>query len=75
MFFDTIEAGAKSYLLKDTSCEALFSAVQADHRGESQIGPGVAAKVFTRLAQLSRQNSDPIAAATPSPNAGSRFCN
>ena len=57
--FDAIEAGAKGYLLKDTSREELFSAVRAVHRGESQIEPGVAAKVLTRLAQLSRQNSDP----------------
>jgi DNA-binding NarL/FixJ family response regulator len=57
--FDAIEAGAKGYLLKDTSREELFSAVRAVHRGESQIEPGVAAKVLTRLAQLSRQSSDP----------------
>ncbi len=57
--FDAIEAGAKGYLLKDTSREELFSAVRAVHRGESQIEPGVAAKVLTRLAQLSRQNSYP----------------
>ncbi|MCH7801936.1 MAG: response regulator transcription factor [Chloroflexi bacterium] len=57
--FDAIEAGAKGYLLKDTSREELFSAVRAVNRGESQIEPGVAAKVLTRLAQLSRQSSDP----------------
>ena len=57
--FDAIEAGAKDYLLKDTSHEELFSAVRGVPRGESQIEPGVAAKVLTRLAQLSRQNSDP----------------
>ncbi len=48
--FDAIEARAKGYLLKDTSHEELFSAVRAVHRGESQIEPGVAAKVLTRLA-------------------------
>lgn len=58
--FDAIEAGAKDYLLKDTSHEELFSAVRGVPRGESQIEPGVAAKVLTRLAQLSRQSFDPI---------------
>ncbi len=57
--FDAIEAGARGYLLKDTSREELFNAVRAVHRGESQIEPGVTTKVLTRLAQLSRQSSGP----------------
>ncbi len=57
--FDAIEAGAKGYLLKDASREDLFHAVRAVHRGESLIEPGVAARVLDRLAQLSRQASQP----------------
>ncbi|HAL46852.1 MAG: response regulator transcription factor [SAR202 cluster bacterium] len=57
--FDAIEAGARGYLLKDTSREELFNAVRSVHKGESQIEPGVATKVLTRLAQLSRQGSEP----------------
>ena len=53
--FDAIEAGAKGYLLKDSSREDLFQAIHSVHRGESLIQPGVAAKVLDRLAQLSRQ--------------------
>ena len=53
--FDAIEAGAKGYLLKDTSREELFQAVRAVHRGESLIEPGVASRLLDRLAQLSRQ--------------------
>ena len=52
--FDAIEAGAKGYLLKDTSREELFNAVRAVHRGESLVQPSVAAKVLDRFAQLSR---------------------
>ncbi len=52
--FDAIEAGATGYLLKDTSREELFDAVRAVHRGESQIEPGVAAKVLSRFQELSR---------------------
>ena len=56
--FDAIEAGARGYLLKDASRDDLFQAVRAVHRGESLIEPGVAAKVLTRLAQLSRRGTD-----------------
>ncbi len=55
--FDAIEAGAKGYLLKDTSPEDLFEAVRAVHRGESGIEPGVAARVLDRFAQLSREEA------------------
>ena len=55
--FDAIEAGAKGYLLKDTSREELFEAVRAVHRGESGIEPGVAARVLDRFAQLSREEA------------------
>ena len=57
--FDAIEAGAKGYLLKDASRDELFNAIRAVHRGESQIEPGVGAKVLDRLVQLSRQRSEP----------------
>jgi DNA-binding NarL/FixJ family response regulator len=57
--FDAIEAGAKGYLLKDASRDDLFNAIRAVHRGESQIEPGVGAKVLDRLVQLSRQRSEP----------------
>lgn len=55
--FDAIEAGAKGYLLKDASREELFSAVRTVHRGESQIEPGVAAKLLNRFKQLSRASA------------------
>jgi DNA-binding NarL/FixJ family response regulator len=53
--FDAIEAGAKGYLLKDTSRQELFRALRAASRDESLIEPAVAGKVLNRLAQLSRQ--------------------
>ena len=60
--FDAIEAGAKGYLLKDASRNDLLDAVRAVHRGESQIEPGVAAKILDRLAQLTRERSGSSAA-------------
>ena len=62
--FDAIEAGAKGYLLKDTSREDLFKAVRGVHQGESLIQPGVVSRVLDRLAQLSRrpgQGGEPLA--------------
>ncbi len=56
--FKAVEAGARGYLLKDTSREDLFRAVRAVHRGESLIEPGVAAKLLDRFTQLSRQGPD-----------------
>ena len=53
--FDAIEAGAKGYLLKDTSREELFRAVRAVNRGESLIEPGVDSRLLDRLTDLSRQ--------------------
>lgn len=53
--FDAIEAGAKGYLLKDTSRDELFKAIRMAHKGESLIQPGVATRVLDRFAQLSRQ--------------------
>ena len=58
--YDAIEAGARGYLLKDTSREELFSAVRAVCRGESQIEPGVAAKLLNRFQELSRQGPDTL---------------
>ena len=53
--FHAIEAGAKSYLLKDSSREDLFNAVRAAYRGESLIQPSVASRVLDRFAQISKQ--------------------
>ena len=53
--FDAIEAGAKGYLLKDTSREELFRAVRTVNRGESLIEPAVVSRVLTRLTELSQR--------------------
>lgn len=51
--FDAIEAGAKGYLLKDTSRDELFRAVRTVNRGESMIEPAVISRVLNRLTELS----------------------
>ena len=55
--FDAIEAGAKGYLLKDTSREDLFRAVQTVNRGESLIEPAVVSRVLNRLTELSQRSA------------------
>ena len=53
--FESIDAGAKGYLLKDAPREELFGALRAVHRGESHIDANVTTRVLNRLAQLSHQ--------------------
>jgi DNA-binding NarL/FixJ family response regulator len=53
LVFEGIKAGARGYLLKDTSGETLVEAIRGVVRGDSWIDPGVARKVlgeFQRLA-------------------------
>jgi DNA-binding NarL/FixJ family response regulator len=59
--FEAIKAGARGYLLKDVGGQELVNAVQAVHRGEALITPGVAVKLveeFRRLSQLSIEAED-----------------
>ena len=58
--FDAVEAGAKGYLLKDTSRDELFAAVRAVCKGESLIEPGVAARLITRFQELSQPDPDSL---------------
>ena len=51
--FDGIRAGARGYLLKDTSSEKLQEVIRSVHRGESQIDPAIAGKVMDEFRRLS----------------------
>jgi two-component system, NarL family, response regulator YdfI len=44
-----LKAGAKGYLLKDTSREALFETIRAAARGETLLKPDVMAKLLARM--------------------------
>jgi two-component system response regulator DegU len=48
--FETLEAGANGYVLKDEALESLGSAVQAIAAGDSWLSPSVAGKVVRRIA-------------------------
>lgn len=68
--FDGIRAGARGYLLKDTSTEKLQEVIRSVHRGESQIDPAIAGKVmdeFRRLSAGPAAQPAPQAAASDEP--------
>jgi NarL family two-component system response regulator LiaR len=48
--FDAIRSGAAGYLLKDTPREALIDAIKGTVEGDTHIDPGVAGKLFTKIA-------------------------
>jgi DNA-binding NarL/FixJ family response regulator len=50
-----IEAGAGAYILKDASFGELLQTIKAVHRGHTFCSPRIAASVFARIAELSRQ--------------------
>ncbi|MDD5370730.1 MAG: response regulator transcription factor [Anaerolineaceae bacterium] len=51
--FDGLRAGAVGYLLKDTSSDKLFEAINAAARGEYFLMPSITAKVLAEFARIS----------------------
>jgi NarL family two-component system response regulator LiaR len=60
--FNTIKAGALSYLLKESSTLELVEAIRAAARGESQLHPRVAARL---LHEMRQQEQSPLKDLTP----------
>ena len=52
--FRGIQAGARAYLLKDSSPVEVLKAVRAVHRGESLIEPRVASRLLDQFTKLTR---------------------
>ena len=50
-----IEAGAEGYVLKEASFDYLVESIRSVHRGESFCSPRMAASLFSRVAELSRE--------------------
>ena len=60
--FEGLKAGARGYMLKDTSSDEIVAAVRAVAAGEALIQPSIARKVvaeFSRLAAGQAQNAEP----------------
>ena len=52
--FRGIEAGARGYLLKDSTPGEVLKAIRSVHKGESLIQPRVASRLLDRFSQLAR---------------------
>lgn len=50
-----VEAGASGYVLKDASFDELLSTVEEVHQGRTPCSPQIAASIFSRVVELSRQ--------------------
>ena len=55
----SLEAGALGYILKSTPSREIAAAIRALNQGYSQLGPTIAAKVFTRLNALRSKDAKP----------------
>ncbi|MEJ2211969.1 MAG: response regulator transcription factor [Anaerolineae bacterium] len=55
LVFEGIKAGARGYLLKDTSSETLVEAIRGVVRGESVVDPAVARKVLDEFQWLATE--------------------
>ena len=60
LVFDTVRAGATSYLLKTAGVEEVVRAVHAAARGESVLDPSVAARVLQEMRGHDRQPVDEL---------------
>jgi DNA-binding NarL/FixJ family response regulator len=65
-----LRAGARGYLLKDTSSDQLVEAIRAAHRGEAPLQPSVAVKLVARIARV--PEPEPINAPPPAANPAQR---
>jgi DNA-binding NarL/FixJ family response regulator len=55
LVFEGIKAGAKGYMLKDSSSETLLEAIRGVMRDESQLDPKVARKVLREFKRLTTE--------------------
>jgi DNA-binding NarL/FixJ family response regulator len=57
--FKALRAGARGYLLKDTSAEELLAAIEAVATGQTQLAPAVAARLVTGLSSGGNESLTP----------------
>jgi DNA-binding NarL/FixJ family response regulator len=62
--FDGLRAGAVGYLLKDTSSDKLFEAINAAARGDYFLMPSITAKVLAEFARISSPATHPVGDST-----------
>ena len=65
LVFPAIEAGATGYLLKDVDPQDLHRAIQAVHRGETQLHPDITKKLIDRVTEPQKEASSNPGNLTP----------
>jgi len=55
-----LQAGAKGYLLKDTTREALFNAIRAAARGETLLAPETMTRLMQQMTRPTHQKDDGV---------------
>ncbi len=63
--FEGLKAGARGYMLKDASAEAIVAAIRAVADGEVLIQPSIARKVVAEFSRLASASPPPSPAVTP----------
>ena len=61
----SLQAGAKGYLLKRKSSEEMAMAIRAVNRGYAQLSPEIAPKVFAKVKPISPANTEYLDALSP----------
>jgi len=56
--FEAIKAGARGYVVKDSSVDELFRAIRAVHQGEALIDQAIATNLLEEFRSLAERNSD-----------------
>ena len=56
----SIQAGAKGYLLKDMPCEELAQAIRLVERGYSQMGPGLMERMIEEILDSITTKTEPV---------------
>lgn len=61
----SLQAGAKGYLLKRQSSEEMATAIRALYRGYAQLSPEIAPKVFAQIKPISSESTKYLDALSP----------
>jgi len=59
LLLDSMQAGAKGFLLKDVSLESLVNAIEKVHQGETLVQPAITERILKGLASLGSGEEEP----------------
>lgn len=67
LLLDSMQAGAKGFLLKDVSLESLVYAIEKVHQGETLVQPAITERILKGLSSLGGDGGEPPLAEELSP--------